>query len=111
MRSSVRKNDPISGASPFGGSEMPAKKYPVVLRFEGMSPRDLAGYEAHRLRKNGDLGHVDQTLSHLNQRFVGRATWATEARQEIRAMTQEMFAAELAYHERRKDRKTLEKRI
>lgn len=90
---------------------MPAKKYPVVLRFEGMSPRDLAGYEAHRLRKGGDLGHIDRNLSDLNERLIGEDNWAALAQQEIRAMTQEMYAAELAYHERRKDRKAIEKRI
>lgn len=90
---------------------MPAKKHPVVLRFEGMSPRDLAGYEAHRLRKGGDLGHINRALSDLNERFIGADNWAIEAQAEIRAMTQEMYAAELAYHERRKDRKALEKRI
>ncbi|PKQ10600.1 MAG: Pre (Mob) type recombination enzyme [Alphaproteobacteria bacterium HGW-Alphaproteobacteria-1] len=90
---------------------MPAKKHPIVLRFEGMSPRDLAGYEAHRLRKGGDLGHINRALSDLNERFIGAETWATEAQADIRAMTQEMYAAELAYHERRKDRKALEKRI
>ncbi len=35
--------------------------YPVVLRFEGLYPHHLAGYEAHRLRKGGDLSHVDRS--------------------------------------------------
>ncbi|EPX75782.1 hypothetical protein [Salipiger mucosus] len=33
--------------------------YPVVLRFEGMSPSELRRYEAHMLRTGGDLSHVD----------------------------------------------------
>ncbi|GGM00327.1 hypothetical protein GCM10011534_22690 [Pseudooceanicola nanhaiensis] len=39
---------------------MASKKHPVVLRFEGMDPRDIGGYEAHRYRKGGDLGHIDR---------------------------------------------------
>lgn len=35
---------------------MASKKHPVVLRFEGMDPTDIGGYEAHRYRKGGDLG-------------------------------------------------------
>ena len=39
---------------------MTAKQFPVVLRFEGMDPSDIGGYEAHRYRKYGDLGHIDR---------------------------------------------------
>ena len=37
--------------------------YPVVLRFEGLYPHQLGGYEAHRLRKGGDLSHVNRERS------------------------------------------------
>ncbi|WP_168199165.1 hypothetical protein [Pseudorhodobacter turbinis] len=33
-------------------------RYPVVLRFEGIGPENLAGYEKHRKRVGGDIGHV-----------------------------------------------------
>lgn len=90
---------------------MPGKEYPVVLRFEGMMPADLAGYEAHRLRKGGDLGHVDRQRSGLNNRLLGPTDWAKQAQHEINQMAQEAFAAELEYHERRKDQKAIKKRL
>lgn len=90
---------------------MSKKEYPVVLRFEGMTPGDLAGYEAHRLRKGGDLGHVDRQRSGLNQRLLGANDWAETAQLEIQEIRQEMFAAELDYLERRKDRKAIKQRL
>lgn len=33
-------------------------RYPVVLRFEGIRPEHLAGYEKHRRRVGGDIGHI-----------------------------------------------------
>lgn len=90
---------------------MSKKEYPVVLRFEGMTPSDLAGFEAHRVRKGGDLGHVDRERSGLNKRLIGDEDWANAAQRDIKEMTQEMFAAELAYLERRKDRKAIRKRL
>jgi len=90
---------------------MPKTEYPVVLRFEGMMPADLAGYEAHRLRKGGDLGHVDRRRSGLNKRLLGAKDWAHQAQLEINQMAQEAFAAELEYHERRKDQKAIKKRL
>ena len=38
-------------------------EFPVVLRFEGLYPHQLAGYEAHRMRRDGDLRHVDASRS------------------------------------------------
>jgi len=35
-----------------------AKPHAIVARCEGMSPADLARYEAHRTRKGGDVGHI-----------------------------------------------------
>lgn len=83
---------------------------PVVLRYEGMSPNDLKGYEAHRTRKGGDLGHVDASRSKLNKRLIGTATWAAEAFAEITRMKQENFVAELESLDRRNRRKDLERR-
>jgi len=92
-------------------SGMPGKEYPVVLRFEGMMPADLAGYEAYRLRKGGDLGHVDRQRSGLNNRLLGSTDWAQQAQHEINQMAQEAFAAELEYHECGKDQKAIKKRL
>jgi hypothetical protein len=83
---------------------------PVVLRFEGMFPDDLKGYEAHGARKGGDLGHVDASRSTLNKRLIGKATWAADAFEEITRMKQENFVAELESLDRRNRRKDLERR-
>ena len=88
---------------------MASKKHPVVLRFEGMDPSDIGGYEAHRYRKGGDLGHIDRNKP-KPRRLIGSETWAEEARAEIELMKVETFAAELEDLDRRNRRKDLEKR-
>ena len=88
---------------------MASKKHPVVLRFEGMDPSDIGGYEAHLYRKGGDLGHIDRNRA-KPRRLIGSETWAEEARAEIELMKVETFAAELADLDRRNRRKDLEKR-
>ena len=88
---------------------MASKEYPVVLRFEGMNPSDIGGYEAHRYRKGGDLGHIDRNKP-KPRRLLGSETWAQEARAEIELMKVETFAAELEDLDRRNRRKDLEKR-
>lgn len=88
---------------------MASKKYPVVLRFEGMDPSDIGGYEAHRTRRGGDLGHVDPNKP-APRRLIGSATWAQEALAEIELMKIETFAAELKDLDRRNRRKDLAKR-
>jgi hypothetical protein len=86
-------------------------KYPVVLRFEGLYPHQLAGYEAHRTRRGGDLGHVDKTRSHLNRLLIGKTTWAADALAEIRDMTLENYDAELASLAARGRKACLKRRI
>ena len=88
---------------------MASKEYPVVLRFEGMDPSDIGGYEAHRYRKGSDLGHIDRNMPRP-RRLLGTETWAAEARAEIELMKLEPFAAELADLDRRNRRKDIEKR-
>ncbi|SIS85914.1 Plasmid recombination enzyme [Roseivivax lentus] len=88
---------------------MASKKHPVVLRFEGMDPSDIGGYEAHRYRKGGDLGHIDRNKP-KPRRLIGSETWAEEARAEIELMKVETFAAELEDLDRRNRRKDLKKR-
>ena len=65
---------------------MAQKTYPVVLRFESMFPKKICGLEMHRERAGGDLGHVDPTKSHLNQRLIGSENWAREVLTEIEEM-------------------------
>ncbi|WP_282129997.1 plasmid recombination protein [Roseobacter litoralis] len=83
----------------------------IVLRFEGMSPCDLAGYEVHRLRKGGDLGHVDHSRSNQNQRLIGEADWAQTALNILEARKAENFAEELASLKKRKRKKDMMRRI
>lgn len=65
---------------------MAQKTYPVVLRFESMFPKKICGFEMHRERAGGDLGHIDPTKSHLNQRLIGSENWAREVLTEIEEM-------------------------
>lgn len=86
--------------------------YPVVLRFEGLYPHHLAGYEAHRLRKGGDLSHVNRSRTKLNgPPLIGPEDWAAQALAEIRDMAAENFADELASLEKRNRKKDIERRI
>tara|TARA_R110002110_G_scaffold415792_1_gene656115 strand:- start:1700 stop:2929 length:1230 start_codon:yes stop_codon:yes gene_type:complete len=88
---------------------MTAKQFPVVLRFEGMNPSDIGGFEAHRYRKYGDLGHIDRDKP-KPRLLIGTATWAEEALTEIKLIKMETFAAELTDLDRRNRRKDLKKR-
>lgn len=85
--------------------------YPVVLRLEGLYPHQLAGYEVHRLRKGGDLSHVNKSPSELNQRLIGPEGWAAQALEEIREMATQNFAAELESLEKRNRKKDIERRM
>lgn len=67
------------------------------------------GYDAHRYRTGGDLGHIDRNNPEP-RRLLGAATWANEARAEIELMKVETLAAELEDLDRRNRRKDLEKR-
>jgi hypothetical protein len=87
------------------------KKHPVVLRFAGMYPHHLGGYEAHRTRKGGDLGHVDRARSGMNRRLVGREDWVETAAADIREMALSNFADELEALEKRKRKKDLKRRM
>ncbi len=86
-------------------------RHPVVLRMEGLFPADLAGYEQHRTRKGGDLGHVDETRSNLNRRLIGGEDWAQHALKEIEDMRVENFAKELEGLKKRRRKAELAKRV
>ncbi|MGX9855067.1 plasmid recombination protein [Limimaricola variabilis] len=90
----------------------PQTDYPVVLRFEGLYPHSLARFEAHRLRKGGDLNHVDRSRTSLNgPPLIGSEDWTTQALAEIQDMAAKNFAAELDSLEKRKRRKDIERRL
>ncbi|MBY6091768.1 plasmid recombination protein [Maritimibacter alkaliphilus] len=87
------------------------EKYRVVLRMRGMFPNDLAGYEAHRLRKGGDISHVDRGRSHLNKTFIGKDTWAAEALEWIQEIRLQNFLDEVTALRKRKRKKDAERRL
>lgn len=87
------------------------KEHPVVMRMQGLWPENIGGFEKHREREGGDLGHVDPTLSAQNQRLLGEANWAQLAHQEIRRMRWENHAKELAKLEKRRRTTELQRRL
>ncbi|WIY24409.1 hypothetical protein [Parasedimentitalea psychrophila] len=92
-------------------TDKPSKKHPVVLRFEGLWPHQLAGYEMHRNRTGGDLGHIDRDCVHLNKRLIGEEDWAEKAQAEIAQMRAENFADELDGLARRKRKSDIRRRM
>ena len=87
------------------------KEYPVVMRMQGLWPENIGGFEKHRLRDGGDVGHVDAERSVHNQRLLGEANWAQLAHQEIRQMKLENHARELAQLEKRRRTRELQRRL
>jgi hypothetical protein len=88
---------------------MKSTKHPIVLRFAGMHPSDISGYEAHRYRNYGDLGHIDPSKP-KPRLLIGTTNWAEEAMAEIKLIKIETFAAELSALDLRNRRKDLKKR-
>ena len=86
-------------------------RYPVVLRFEGISPENLAGYEKHRKRVGGDTGHILEHPPALNRILIGSETWAIEALAEISEIKAQNFAAELKSLETRNRKKDILRRL
>lgn len=84
---------------------MAKKKFRVVMRMQGMFPTSIGGYEGHRTRKGGDVGHVDKDRSHLNRRLIGSENWAAEVLSELDEMKTDNFTRELEQLKKRR-RKT-----
>lgn len=89
----------------------PSPKFAVVCRFQGLFPADLAGYETHRTRNGGDLGHVDPSRSHLNRPVIGEADWAAQTTAMIEDMKAENFADEIETLTRRRRKKQIKERM
>jgi len=92
-------------------SDLSSPEFPVVCRFRGMSPSDLGGYEKHRTRKGGDLGHVDRARSHLNRPLIGEESWAQRTLAMIDEMKAENFADEIETLTRRRRKSQLKQRM
>jgi len=86
-------------------------RYPVVLRFEGIGPENIAGYEKHRKRVGGDTGHILEHPPAPNRRLIGSENWAAEALAEIAEIKAQNFAAELQSLEQRNRKKDIQKRL
>ena len=86
-------------------------RYPVVLRFEGIGPENLAGYEKHRRRVGGDVGHILEQPPGPNRLLIGSETWAAEALAEIAEIKAQNFAAELEALEKRNRKKDIQRRL
>ncbi|OWY16205.1 hypothetical protein B6V73_13565 [Thioclava sp. JM3] len=86
-------------------SSAPKTHYPIVMRMQGMHPRNLAGYEKHRMRSGGDHGHCDSSLMAHNRRLIGSESWAQDAWDEIQDMRHANHLLELEQLRRRR-RKT-----
>jgi hypothetical protein len=91
--------------------DQPRSEFPIVLRFRGMFPADLGGYEKHRLRKGGDLGHVDRSRSDLNRPLHGEEGWAERTIAMIEEMKAENFADEIETLTRRRRKSQIRKRM
>ena len=86
--------------------------YAIVMRMRGMYPSDLAGYEAHRLRKNGDLNHVDRDRSDPEKNLlIGDNDWARTTLDRIAEMTLENHVAEIESLKARGRKKDVQRRI
>ncbi len=72
------------------------KKYPVVLRFKGLWPRDLRRFIFHDLRRGGDLAHVDLGLTDSNRVLCGEDDWDQVIRDEVAQMKQHNFEEHIA---------------
>ena len=61
-----------------------------------MWPRNFGGFEGRGTRRGGDLGHVDESRSHLNgPPLIENTAWAQEVYDEIAEMRLENHANEL----------------
>lgn len=86
-------------------------EFAVVCRFQGLFPKDIGGYETHRTRNGGDLGHVDPSRSHLNRPVIGKADWAARTTALIEDMKAENFADEIETLTRRRRKAQLKARM
>ncbi|KAF0674473.1 plasmid recombination protein [Profundibacterium mesophilum] len=87
------------------------QEFAVVCRFQGLFPADLGGYEKHRTRNGGDLGHVNPSRSLLNRRVIGEANWAARTTAMIEDMKAENFADEIETLTRRRRKKQIKERM
>ncbi|WP_411351922.1 plasmid recombination protein [Leisingera aquaemixtae] len=70
-------------------------KAPVVLRFAGLFPHQLWKFRLHDKRAGGDLAHVDQDMSGLNEMLAGETGWKERICTEVAEMREHNFEERL----------------
>lgn len=55
----------------------------IVLRFKGLFPNQLGKFSMYARRCGGDLSHVDETKSALNETVIGGPHWVKQLRAKI----------------------------
>jgi len=84
-----------------------SKKFRIAMRMQGMWPNQLAGYESHRRRDGGDVGHSDPNKRSLNRLLIGEADWAQTAWNEIAEMRSDNFLVQLEGLKKRRHKNDL----
>lgn len=56
---------------------------PIVLRFQGLMPRNLWRFAMHDKRRGGDLSHIDPELTRHNEVLFGDRDWIPQLRAEV----------------------------
>ena len=87
------------------------QEYPVVMRMQGLWPENIGGFEKHRKRECGDVGHVDPTRSSMNKRLIGREDWAQLVQAEVQRMRLANFDRELSQLRKRRRTAEIERRL
>jgi hypothetical protein len=87
------------------------QEYPVVMRMQGLWPENIGGFEKHRKRECGDVGHVDPSRSYMNKRLVGREDWAQFVQAEVQRMRLANFDRELSQLRKRRRTAEIERRL
>lgn len=73
-----------------------ALQHPIVLRFQGLVPRNLWRFVMHDKRRGGDLSHVDPDLTSRNEVLFGDGDWVPRLQAEIAEAQQSNLEEHLA---------------
>lgn len=90
------------------------KKYPVVLRFAGLHPRNLKRFEMHAKRVGGDLGHCDPSKMARQKKaepLIGDDDWVIKTLSKVQEIRLSNFADELDALQKRNRQKDIQRRM
>lgn len=74
----------------------------IVGRMRGFWPGLVSRYEQHRLRKGGEVAHIDPTRTHLNRVLIGGEDWAATTLDRVETIRATNYDFKLASLQRRK---------